>query len=97
MRPIELLEDPHLRARGYWQWIERAFVGAHPQPSPNYREGTEPISIVRPAPTLGEHNIEVLQGVLGLSDRDVDQLQRADIIGNEAVPPNLRKARAAIG
>jgi crotonobetainyl-CoA:carnitine CoA-transferase CaiB-like acyl-CoA transferase len=96
-RPIELLNDPHLLARKYWQWIDRAFVGSHPQPSPNYREGAEPISIVRPAPTLGEHNAEILQGILGLSGDDIERLQRSGIIGNEAVPPNLRKARAATG
>ena len=31
--PLELVDDPHLRARGYWQWVEREFVGRHPQPS----------------------------------------------------------------
>ena len=40
--PIELLDDPHLEARGFWQWIERAYVGRHPQPSPPYRESAHP-------------------------------------------------------
>ena len=96
-RPIELLDDPHLLARNYWQWIDRAFVGSHPQPSPNHREGAEPIRIVNAAPTLGEHNTEILRGVLELSDQEIARLQEAGIIGNEAVPPNLRKARAATG
>jgi crotonobetainyl-CoA:carnitine CoA-transferase CaiB-like acyl-CoA transferase len=96
-RPIELLDDPHLVARNYWQWIDRAFVGSHPQPSPNYREGATPIAIMNAAPTLGEHNNDILRRVLKLSDQEIARLQDAGIIGNEAVPPNLRKARAATG
>src|SRR5207244_1652612 len=30
--PLALLEDEHLTARGVWQWIDRAYVGRHPQP-----------------------------------------------------------------
>jgi crotonobetainyl-CoA:carnitine CoA-transferase CaiB-like acyl-CoA transferase len=96
-RPIDLLDDPHLAARHYWQWIERAFVGKHFQPSPGYREGAEPVAVVRPAPTLGQHNAEVLQGILGLSDEELERLHQMGVIGSEAVPPNLRNARAAVG
>jgi crotonobetainyl-CoA:carnitine CoA-transferase CaiB-like acyl-CoA transferase len=34
-----------------------------------------------PAPTLGQHNKEVLRRVLGLSDAEIDQLERERIIG----------------
>jgi len=50
-----------------------------------------------PAPTLGEHNMPVLRDILGLSQTEIDKLAAAGIIGTRAVPPNLRKARAAIG
>jgi crotonobetainyl-CoA:carnitine CoA-transferase CaiB-like acyl-CoA transferase len=95
--PLELLDDPHLKARHFWQWIDRAFVGSHPQPSPAYREGERPLVARHPAPTLGEHNIPVLQDILGLSQTEIDKLAAAGIIGTRAVPPNLRKARAAVG
>ena len=65
--PMELLDDPHLKARGFWQWIERAYVGRHPQPSPPYREDGAPIAVRTPAATLGQYNEEVLMGLLGLS------------------------------
>jgi crotonobetainyl-CoA:carnitine CoA-transferase CaiB-like acyl-CoA transferase len=95
--PLDLLDDPHLTARGFWQWIDRAHVGRHPQPSPAYRENETPYAITHPAPTLGQHNVDVLCGILGLSDDEVARLTDAGVIGTRAVPPNLRKARAAAG
>jgi crotonobetainyl-CoA:carnitine CoA-transferase CaiB-like acyl-CoA transferase len=95
--PLDLLDDPHLAARGFWQWIDRAHVGRHPQPSPAYREHGRPLAIAHPAPTLGQHNIDVLRGLLGLSDEEIARLTDAGVIGTRAVPPNLRKARAAAG
>lgn len=95
--PLDLLNDPHLTERGFWQWIDRAFVGRHPQPSPAYREDGQPITITRPAPTLGQHNIDVLRDILGLPDEEIARLTDAGVIGTRAVPPNLRKARAATG
>ena len=35
----------------------------------------------RPAPTLGEHNHEVLSGILGLSDDEIAQLEADKVIG----------------
>ena len=95
--PMELLDDPHLKARGFWQWIERAYVGRHPQPSPPYRDEDSPIAVRTPAATLGQYNEEVLGGLLGLSKSELDRLARNSVIGSEALPPNQRKARAMMG
>jgi crotonobetainyl-CoA:carnitine CoA-transferase CaiB-like acyl-CoA transferase len=95
--PLDLLHDPHLKAREFWQWIDRAHVGRHPQPSPAYRETAHPYTIANPAPTLGQHNDDVLRGLLGLSDTETARLAELGVIGTRAVPPNLRKARAAAG
>jgi crotonobetainyl-CoA:carnitine CoA-transferase CaiB-like acyl-CoA transferase len=95
--PMDLLVDPHLKARNFWQWIERAYVGRHPQPSPPYRDGDGPIAICTPAATLGQHNEEVLCDLLGLSKADLERLERKGIIGREALPPTRRKARASVG
>jgi crotonobetainyl-CoA:carnitine CoA-transferase CaiB-like acyl-CoA transferase len=81
--PIELLKDPQLQARGFIQEIDRAFIGRHPQPSMPFRETDKPFAIRFPPPTLGEHNHEILAGVLGLSDAEIDQLARDGIIGTE--------------
>ena len=81
--PIELLEDPQLHARGFIQQIDRAFIGRHPQPSMPFRETDRPFEIRSAPPTLGEHNREILAGMLGLSDAEIDQLARDGIIGTE--------------
>jgi crotonobetainyl-CoA:carnitine CoA-transferase CaiB-like acyl-CoA transferase len=81
--PIELLQDPQLHARGFIQEIDRAFIGKHPQPSMPFRETEKPFAIRSAPPTLGEHNKEILGGLLGLSDTEIEQLAREGIIGTE--------------
>jgi len=95
--PINLLKDPHLEARGFWQWIERPFVGLHPQPSPPYRDSLGTLPALRPSPTLGQYNREVLGDILALDDAEIDALHASGVIGTCAVPPELRKSRAATG
>lgn len=79
--PIDLLRDQHLSSRGFLQVVERAFIGLHPQLSMPIREGAGPYTVRTPAPTLGEHNKEILSGSLGLSDKEIAQLARESIIG----------------
>lgn len=80
--PIDLLSDRHLSSRGYLQEIERAFIGRHPQPSMPIREGEGPYAIRSTAPTLGQHNTEILSGLLGLSDTEIVDLAKEGIIGS---------------
>ncbi|MBB4376351.1 crotonobetainyl-CoA:carnitine CoA-transferase CaiB-like acyl-CoA transferase [Bradyrhizobium sp. SBR1B] len=79
--PIDLLQDPHLRSRAFLQNLERPFIGAHLQPSMPIREGEDPYTLRAAAPTLGQHNSEILTGLLKLSDSDVAELAREGIIG----------------
>lgn len=79
--PIDLLKDPHLGSRSFLQEVNRAFVGVHPQPSMPIRENAGPYPIRTAAPTLGQHNVEVLSGILGLSHAEIEQLERDHIIG----------------
>jgi crotonobetainyl-CoA:carnitine CoA-transferase CaiB-like acyl-CoA transferase len=81
--PIELLNDPQLHARGFIQQVDRAFIGQHPQPSMPFRESAEPLAIRSVPPTLGEHNREILGGMLGLSDTELAELTQEGIIGTE--------------
>jgi crotonobetainyl-CoA:carnitine CoA-transferase CaiB-like acyl-CoA transferase len=77
----ELLEEPQLCARGFWQMRERAFIGLSPNPSAPYRTGSAPLDIDRPAPTLGQHNRDVLVGMLALSEAELADLESRGVIG----------------
>ena len=83
----ELLKDPQLLDRNYVQWLERDFVGTIPHPSTPYRPGKEPIPISKPAPTLGQHNKEILGDLLKLSDVDLAELTLEGIIGTKPKLP----------
>ena len=79
----DLMDDPHLLARGYMQFITRDFMGEQPHPSSPWRPGREAIPIRTPAPTLGQHNQQILGGLLGLSDSQLEILNQDGIIGNK--------------
>jgi len=80
-----LLHDPHLVARGFWLEADRRHVGRHVVPRAPYAlDGARP-AFVRPAPTLGEHNAEVLGEVLHLLPAEIAALETAGIIGDKAI------------
>jgi crotonobetainyl-CoA:carnitine CoA-transferase CaiB-like acyl-CoA transferase len=94
--PQDLASDPHLLKTGHWQPSDRPFMGPHLLPSVAYREGDSelPYPIVHLAPTLGQHNDEVLRGVLGLSDAEIAELARNDVIGTSATLPKPKKKKS---
>ena len=76
-----LLDDPALVAAGFWRQAERRYVGTHLlSKAPFALDGAAP-PLRNPTPTLGEHNAEVLRGVLGLGDAEVASLERDGMIG----------------
>jgi crotonobetainyl-CoA:carnitine CoA-transferase CaiB-like acyl-CoA transferase len=92
--PMDLAGDPHLMQVGHWQPAVRPYMGPHLLPSVAYREGDAalPYPITRLAPTLGQHNDEVLQELLGLSAEEIAELRAAEIIGEAAAKPKAKKA-----
>ncbi|MBI3375467.1 MAG: CoA transferase [Betaproteobacteria bacterium] len=80
----DLLRDPQLAAAGTWRRAERKYIGSHIVPLAPYRlDGSAP-PLHRPAPTLGEHNAEILGGELGLAACELDELAAAGVIGTRA-------------
>lgn len=76
-----LLEDPHLKATGFWLRADRRHVGSHWLPRAPYAINTMAPPLKWPAPTLGEHNQVVLASVLGMSNSEIEALQDQGIIG----------------
>jgi crotonobetainyl-CoA:carnitine CoA-transferase CaiB-like acyl-CoA transferase len=85
--PAEVLSDPHLKERGTFQTVDRAIVGPHPYPIPSapMKFSKSPVTIRRPAPTLGEHNEYVLGELLGMSKEEIQSLVDDQIIGTTPV------------
>ncbi len=80
--PVDVYENTQLKARGLLETVEHPVTGAHPMPGMPFRpSGPDQRWIYRPAPTLGQHNAEVLGGLLGLSAQDLDRLEADSVIG----------------
>ena len=83
-----LLNDPHLNSRNFWQWLDRAVGGNQPNPSAPFIVNGERLTIETPAPTLGQHNKEVLTKILQLNSKEIDGLEKKDIIGTKPKLPS---------
>jgi crotonobetainyl-CoA:carnitine CoA-transferase CaiB-like acyl-CoA transferase len=73
---------PQLRARGFYEPLEHPVVGSHPLCTVPFRYVSARSWLRRPAPTLGQHNREILAELLGLSAEKLDALEAREVIGN---------------
>jgi crotonobetainyl-CoA:carnitine CoA-transferase CaiB-like acyl-CoA transferase len=80
----DTIDNPQLQARGFFESVEHPVCGTHPYVSWPARFGSGPNPWNRdPAPTMGQHNNEIL-AELGFSADDVEAL-RADHVIADAV------------
>jgi crotonobetainyl-CoA:carnitine CoA-transferase CaiB-like acyl-CoA transferase len=56
----DLLASPHLKARGFFATLDHPVAGSVTMPGAPFRMQATPWELRRPAPTLGQHNDEVL-------------------------------------
>ena len=76
----DVANDPHLNARGFFAEYDQPEVGPVKVPGRPFVMSKTPWSLRRPAPTLGEHNVEILGGRYGFSGVDLTDLRRTGII-----------------
>lgn len=70
----DIVEEPVLWDRGFWQSIEHPVIGTMPISRTPFRVlDADPVELIRP-PLLGEHTREVLGRELGMSDDELDAL-----------------------
>jgi crotonobetainyl-CoA:carnitine CoA-transferase CaiB-like acyl-CoA transferase len=81
----EVIVDPHLEARGFWDTVDHPEAGTYRQVSTPWRLSKSPRRVTTPAPGLGEHNGYVLGELLGLSVEEIATLAAEGIIGTH--PP----------
>ena len=81
----DLVEDDQLAARAFWAELDHPDVGPRRYPGNPIRMGLTPISYRLGTPTLGEHNDEVIGGLLGLSEDELAVLRADGVIAE--LPP----------
>ena len=75
-------EDDQMQARGFWESVKHPVVGEHSYPGWPMRLSGGPRDWYRsPAPLLGQHNEEILTGLLGLGGDDIADLREGGVIG----------------
>jgi crotonobetainyl-CoA:carnitine CoA-transferase CaiB-like acyl-CoA transferase len=77
--PSEVVRHPHLRERGFFVTVEHPVAGKVTQPGAPMVMGATPWRSGR-APLLGEHNVDVYYGELGLSPRELARLAAAGVV-----------------
>ena len=82
----ELLNNPQLKARGFFQTLEREDTGPLPYAGPAWRLSKTPGRLGGPPPGLGRQSEEVLQELLGVPSSRYEDLARRGITGD--TPPN---------
>ncbi|MBM3139041.1 MAG: CoA transferase [Chloroflexi bacterium] len=85
LNPRELFVDPHLRTRGFWERVHDPSDGEQEYYGRAFRFSASPLTTRMPTPQLGQHNREILSGLLGLADAEIDELERDEVIGTRPV------------
>jgi crotonobetainyl-CoA:carnitine CoA-transferase CaiB-like acyl-CoA transferase len=76
-------QDPQMLARDFWVSLNHPVVGVQTYPGWPMRLASTPTRWHRShAPLLGEHNEEILGKELGLSAEELDDLRKANVIGD---------------
>jgi crotonobetainyl-CoA:carnitine CoA-transferase CaiB-like acyl-CoA transferase len=77
----DILDDPHLRDREFWQSADKSVLGMPLRfPGSFARFSQMSPKRFRPAPRLGEHNAEIYEGELGLTSSEIARLREENVI-----------------
>jgi crotonobetainyl-CoA:carnitine CoA-transferase CaiB-like acyl-CoA transferase len=78
----EVLDDPQLTARGFFETVDIPDVGSYPFCGPAVKMQGTPLHIRRHAPKVGQDNDYLYREVLGVSDAEYDELVAEEHIGD---------------
>ncbi|MFH1485397.1 MAG: CoA transferase [Chloroflexota bacterium] len=81
----EVLADPHLRARGFYQRITHPEAGTYPIPGPTWKLSKTPGTMRMPAPCFGEHNQRILGDLLGMPQQTILSMDQKGVISKEPI------------
>ncbi len=76
----DLATSPHLEARGYLVRKEHPEVGKRIHAGIPWQMSGTPCEVRSAAPLRGQHTREVLRDLLGLSSKDIEELQQEEVL-----------------
>jgi benzylsuccinate CoA-transferase BbsF subunit/naphthyl-2-methylsuccinate CoA transferase subunit len=76
----EVVEDEHLRRRNFWAYLDHPVVGVTLYNRAPIMFSRTPLAMESPAPSIGQHTREVLTGMLGYSEAEVERMSKEDIL-----------------
>lgn len=76
----EILSDRHILARGKIVEVEHPLLGVTKVISPPWKLSGTPAEILKAGPLLGEHNEEILCGLLGMSKEEMQRLEEEGVL-----------------
>lgn len=80
--PSLVTDNPQLNDRGFFESLQHSRIGTARYPRPPFATlSGHSRWLLRPPPTLGEHNAEILRGLCGLDDAELTRLASAGVIG----------------
>jgi benzylsuccinate CoA-transferase BbsF subunit len=77
---LDLHRDENLQAFGYWHWLDHATMGPSPYEGLQHRLRRTPGELRSPAPSLGQHNDEILSDLVGMSAAEIEQLKQEKVV-----------------
>ena len=80
---VEVYDDPHLNARGFFREITHSIYGQHRYLGLVWRSEKSPSPARIPANSLGQHNEDVYGQLLGMKAAELEAMERDGIIGRE--------------
>jgi benzylsuccinate CoA-transferase BbsF subunit len=77
---MDLHRDENLAAFDFWHWLDHTKMGPSPYEGLEHRLSRTPGELRWPAPVLGQHNEEVLAGMLGMSADEIARLTADKVV-----------------
>ncbi len=85
MTERDCYSDPHLEARGYFQELTQVDTGTYRYPGTPFTMNKTSNKIRRPPVLFGEHNEYIYKNIIGVSDQEYAELEKAGHIGMDMV------------
>ena len=78
--PRDLFDDPQLRHRDHFQWLDHPEIGPYATDRSEFELSLTPGSLDSPAPLLGQHNEYFFRDVIGLTGEEYRSLETDGVL-----------------